>query len=38
MDAAETMRRFPAFKIPPDHVGVFQPDGGFIAVEPRSPR
>jgi sarcosine oxidase len=34
MDAAETMRRFPAFKIPPDHVGVFQPDGGFIAVEP----
>src|SRR6476660_58337 len=34
MDAAETMRRFPAFKIPPGHVGVFQPDGGFIAVEP----
>ena len=34
MDAAETMRRFRAFKIPPDHVGVFQPDGGFIAVEP----
>ena len=33
MDAAETMRRFPAFKIPHDHVGVFQPDGGFIAVE-----
>ena len=34
MDAAETMRRFPAFKIPSDYVGVFQPDGGFIAVEP----
>ena len=34
MDAAETMRRFPAFNIPHDHVGVFQPDGGFIAVEP----
>ena len=34
MDAAETMRRFPAFKMPPDHIGVFQPDGGFIAVEP----
>jgi sarcosine oxidase len=33
MDAAETMRRFPAFKIPRDHVGVFQPEGGFIAVE-----
>jgi sarcosine oxidase len=34
MDAVETMRRFPAFKVPPDHVGVFQPDGGFIAAEP----
>ena len=34
MDAAETMRRFPAFRIPADYVGVFQPDGGFIAVEP----
>jgi sarcosine oxidase len=34
MDAADTMRRFPAFKIPPDYAGVFQPDGGFIAVEP----
>jgi sarcosine oxidase len=34
MDAAETMRRFPAFKIPDDYVGVFQPDGGFIAAEP----
>jgi sarcosine oxidase len=34
MDAAETMRRFPAFKIPGDYVGVFQPDGGFIAAEP----
>jgi sarcosine oxidase len=32
-DAGETMRRFPAFKIPSDYVGVFQPDGGFIAVE-----
>ena len=28
MDAAETMRRFPAFRIPADYVGVFQPDGG----------
>ncbi len=34
MDAAECMRRFPAFKIPADYVGVFQPDGGFVAVEP----
>src|SRR6478672_7423252 len=34
IDAAETMRRFPAFDIPSDYVGVFQPDGGFIAVEP----
>ena len=34
MAAAETMRRFPAFKIPDDYVGVFQPDGGFIAAEP----
>ena len=33
MDAAETIRRFPAFKIPDDYVGVFQPDGGFIAAE-----
>ncbi len=33
MDAAETMRRFPAFKIPADYAGVFQPDGGFIAAE-----
>jgi len=33
MDAAETMRRFPAFKIPDDDVGVLQPDGGFIAAE-----
>ena len=34
LDATETMRRFPAFKIPSHYVGVFQPDGGFIAVEP----
>jgi sarcosine oxidase len=27
------MRRFPAFKIPDNDVGVFQPDGGFIAAE-----
>jgi sarcosine oxidase len=34
LDAAETMRRFPAFRIPNDYVGVVQPDGGFVAVEP----
>lgn len=34
LDAAETMRRFPAFRIPPEFVGVVQPDGGFVAVEP----
>jgi sarcosine oxidase len=34
LDAAETMRRFPAFRIPADYVGVTQPDGGFVAVEP----
>jgi sarcosine oxidase len=33
MDAAETMRRFPAFNLPEDYVGVFQADGGFIAAE-----
>jgi sarcosine oxidase len=34
IDAAETMRRFPAFKIPSNYVGVYQPDGGFVAVDP----
>jgi sarcosine oxidase len=33
MNAAETMRRFPAFKIPNDYLGVFQPDDGFISAE-----
>jgi sarcosine oxidase len=32
--AAELMRRFPAFKVPPEHVAVVQPDGGFLDVEP----
>jgi sarcosine oxidase len=31
--AAELMRRFPAFRLPPDHVGVLQPDGGYLAAE-----
>lgn len=33
LTAAQTMERFPAFRLPSDYVGVFQPDGGFLAVE-----
>ncbi len=33
LDGHETMRRFPAFRIPGDFVGVLQPDGGFLAAE-----
>ena len=33
LTAAQTMERFPAFNLPPDYIGVFQPDGGFLAVE-----
>jgi sarcosine oxidase len=28
------MRRFPAFRLPEDFVGVLQPDGGFVLAEP----
>jgi sarcosine oxidase len=34
LKAAALMERFPAFRIPFDFVGVVQPDGGFVAVEP----
>jgi sarcosine oxidase len=34
LDAAQVMRRFPAFRIPENYIGVFQPDGGFLDVEP----
>src|SRR5688500_6096816 len=34
LEARALMERFPAFRIPPDFVGVVQPDGGFVAVEP----
>ena len=34
LTAAELMRRFPAFRVPPEHVAVVQPDGGFLDVEP----
>ncbi len=33
LTAAQTMERFPAFRLPSDTIGVFQPDGGFLAVE-----
>jgi sarcosine oxidase len=33
LSAADAMRRFPAFRLPKDFVCVFQPDGGFVAVE-----
>jgi sarcosine oxidase len=32
--APELMQRFPAFRVPPDYVGVVQPDGGFLEAEP----
>lgn len=34
LDARTVMRRFPAFRIPDQHVGVLQPDGGFLEAEP----
>jgi sarcosine oxidase len=34
LDAQATMRRFPAFRLPPDFVSVVQPDGGFLDAEP----
>lgn len=32
-DAAETMRRFPAYNIPSDYVALVEPQGGFVACE-----
>ncbi|MGH6768743.1 MAG: N-methyl-L-tryptophan oxidase [Xanthobacteraceae bacterium] len=32
--ASEVMRRFPAFRLPSDFVGVMQRDGGFVEAEP----
>jgi sarcosine oxidase len=34
LDAAALMARFPAFTLPREMVGVLQPDGGFLEVEP----
>jgi sarcosine oxidase len=33
LDAQDLMRRFPAFRVPGDFIGVFQPDGGFVRAE-----
>ena len=33
LTAAEVNRRFPGFRLPADHRGLFQPDGGFVASE-----
>jgi sarcosine oxidase len=33
LTAHEINRRFPAFRLPNDHAGLFQPNGGFIASE-----
>jgi len=34
LDAPGLMKRFPAFRVPSDFIGVFQPDGGFVRAEP----
>jgi sarcosine oxidase len=33
LDAAEVARRFPGYRLPASHVGLFQADGGFVASE-----
>jgi sarcosine oxidase len=33
LTSAELTRRFPAYRLPPDHLGLFQPDGGFLIPE-----
>jgi sarcosine oxidase len=34
LDSSSLMKRFPAFRLPANFVGVFQPDGGFVRAEP----
>src|SRR5262249_21680114 len=34
LSAADLVRRFPAFRLPPDYVAVVQPNGGFLLAEP----
>lgn len=33
IDARDLMRRFPAYRLPPDYVGNYQPDAGFVMSE-----
>src|SRR5690349_13784655 len=33
LTSAELTRRFPGYRLPADYVGVYQPDGGFVASE-----
>jgi sarcosine oxidase len=33
LDASELMRRYPAFRLPRDVIGVVQPDGGYLEAE-----
>ncbi|HEX7122922.1 MAG TPA: N-methyl-L-tryptophan oxidase [Gemmatimonadaceae bacterium] len=33
LTSAELSKRFPAYRLPPDHLAVFQPDGGFLVPE-----
>lgn len=33
LDAASLMRRFPAYRVPPDFAALFEPEGGFLLVE-----
>jgi sarcosine oxidase len=33
LDAQSLMKRFPAFRVPGNFIGVFQPDGGFVRAE-----
>jgi sarcosine oxidase len=33
LNASEVMRRFPAFRLPDDFIGVWQPDGGYLEAE-----
>ncbi len=34
LNATELMRRYPAFRVPPEFIAVVQPDGGFVEAEP----
>jgi sarcosine oxidase len=34
LDGPGLMKRFPAFRVPGDFIGVLQPDGGFLRAEP----